>query len=258
MELFENERLDKVNDDLSLIQKSDGLMFGTDALLLAGYINSQYGCGIEFGGGSGIISLLLLTRGKLKTCKCVEAQAEYAELTERNARLNSLEERLTAVHADVRELKTGESFDLVFTNPPYMKSSSGKSNETEKKNLARHELKGGIEDFLIAAKKCLKFGGAFAAVYRPDRLCDLLHAMRCADIEPKRMTFVHADTESEPSMVLVEGKRGGRSGMKLTKPLIIYKDGLHKEYTSDMDYIMEWGYFPEEYSLTNSKRKQTN
>ena len=61
------------------------------------------------------------------------------------------------------------------------------------------------------------------------------------------MTFVHADSKSEPSMVLVEAVLGGRCGALITKPLLIYRDREHKEYGSDMNYIMENGSFPSEY-----------
>ena len=61
------------------------------------------------------------------------------------------------------------------------------------------------------------------------------------------MTFVHADTNSTPSMVLVEGKAGGKSSLLLTKPLIIYKDNEHKIYSDDMNFIMENGSFPSEF-----------
>lgn len=255
MIILDNERLDEVNDKLSLIQKTDGLLFGTDALLLASYVSGKFDFGVEFGGGSGIISMLLLSREKLAFCDTVEVQEDYARLIERNAELNSLKERLTAVFADVREYKPRKDADIVFTNPPYMKTASGKSCENDAKNIARHELCGSISDFLIAAKKTLKFGGAFYAVYRPDRLVDLLCAMRSEGIEPKRATFVHASADSEASMVLIEGRRGGSAALKLTKPLIIYRDKEHKSYTDDMNYIMNEGSFPNEFNITNAKRK---
>ena len=247
MELNNNERIDYVNDKLSLIQKIDGLTFGTDALLLAGYINGKHKSGVEIGGGSGIISMLLLTREKVGAVDCIEVQEEYATLIGRNAELKSLSDRLTPVCSDVREYKPGEECDIVFTNPPYMKSTSGAHNERTAKTVARHEIFGDIRDFCHAGARLLKFGGTFAVVYRPDRLIDLIAAMRGEGVEPKRMTFVHADTDSEPSMVLIEGKKGGKSGLLLTKPLIIYEDKNHKEYGEDMDHIMENGSFPHEY-----------
>ena len=247
MNLYTNERIDEVNDKISLIQKPDGLTFGTDALLLAGYIFGKYKTGAELGGGSGIISMLLLTRDKVGTAVAYEVQEEYADLIRRNAEYNQLSERLSSVCSDIRELPADECCDIVFTNPPYMKSDSGKNNLSDKKAIARHELHGDISDFCKAAKKKLKYGGAFYAVYRPDRLADILEAMRENQLEPKRMTFVHADTKKEASMVLIEAKRGAKSGMMLTPPLIIYKDDGHREYSEDMEYVMQNGSFPQKY-----------
>ena len=237
------ERIDEVNDKLKLIQRTDGLTFGTDALLLAGYISGKHRRAIELGGGTGIISMLLLAREKVGEAVAVEVQPEYAELIKRNAELNSLT-ALSAVCADVRDYKPEWEADVVYTNPPYMKVDSGKANLTDAKNVARHEVMGDIGDFCRAAKRMLRYGGRFAAVYRPDRLTDLIYGMREAGLEPKRMTFVHADAEAEPSMVLVEARADGKSGMLLTKPLLIYADRAHGEYGEDMKYIMENGDFP--------------
>ena len=128
-----------------------------------------------------------------------------------------------------------------------MKTSSGKENVSEKKNIARHEVCGDIYDFCNSASRMLKFGGCFTAVYRPDRLIDLIDAMRRSKIEPKRITLVYADCNSEPSMALVEGKAGGKCGLLMTKPLIIYADKTHRSYSDDMNFIMENGSFPSEF-----------
>ena len=71
--------------------------------------------------------------------------------------------------------------------------------------------------------------------------------MRDNSLEPKRLTLVYADTVSEPSMVLVEAKKGGKSCINVTRPLVIYKDSEHKVYSDDMNYIMENGSFPSHY-----------
>jgi tRNA1(Val) A37 N6-methylase TrmN6 len=128
-----------------------------------------------------------------------------------------------------------------------MTVDSGRANALSKKNAARHEVFGTIYDFCATASRIVKFGGTFLTVYRPDRLIDLIHALRENSLEPKRMTFVHADTDMEPSMVLTEAKRGGKCGLYLTPPLIIYKDNTHSEYSSDMQYIMENGSFPDKF-----------
>ena len=247
MELKNNERLDYVNDNIELIQNTEGLTFGTDALLLAGYVSGKHKSAVELGGGTGIISMLLLSRGKAEHVDCVEIQEEFAELIGRNAAHNGLGEGLSVVCSDVRDFRPEKECELVFTNPPYMKTTSGKSNLDDKKNIARHEVAGTIYDFCKSGSRMLKYGGTFAVVYRPDRLIDLVDALRGAGLEPKRMTYVHANAGSDPSMVLIEAKKGGKCGLKLTKPLLIYKNTDNKDYSEDMSFIMENGSFPKEY-----------
>ena len=238
----EGERLDEVNESLKLIQKKDGLTFGTDAYLLAAYMYANCGgTAAELGGGTGIISLLAASRGRFDKIFIAEIQKDYAELIERNIALNGFDGRLEVICKDARELKStdmGKEVDAVFSNPPYMKTDSGKANENEGKYIARHEVFGGIDDFCAAAYRLLKFGGRFYVVYRPDRLIDLIDALRRNKLEPKKMTFVQGDTKTAPSMVLIEAKKGASPSLTLTKNLIMYKDGS-RDMSEDAEKIYE-------------------
>lgn len=244
---YEGLRLDTVNDDLKIYQYRDGLTFGTDALLLAAYVRGDASArAIEFGGGTGIVSLLLAVRRKVGKILSIEAQTEYADLIEKNAVLNDLADRVHTVRGDLREKTVcpGEGFDLVVTNPPYLRAGAGLPNLSDKKNAARRELRGGISDFCRAAAEKLRTGGRFVCVYRPDRLSDLLCAMREAGIEVKRMTAVSSDPASPPSLILVEGRRGGAPGLKLTRPLFLYRDERHDAPSREMQTILDTGDFP--------------
>lgn len=242
IELYEDETLTRVNENLNLIQKKQGLTFGTDAYLLYAYMKAQKSSvAVDLGCGTGIISLLCASKGKFKKIYAVDVQEEFCSVAKRNAEANSLD-NVEIVHSDVRELRL--EADVVFTNPPYMRSDSGRSNESSAKNIARHEIFGGIFDFTEAASRILKFGGLFYCVYRPDRLCDLICSMRESGIEPKRMTFVHATAEHEPSMVLIEGKKGAKPSVILTKPLILNNENGESE---DVKYIYERGEFGERF-----------
>lgn len=229
--LSADERLDKVNENITLIQKKNGLTFGTDAFLLASFIKSSPSkIAAELGAGTGIISLLLAERNKLKKIYAIEIQKDFSELIERNAKINSLDGKVVSVNSDITKIRSEElegEVDVIFTNPPYMKTTSGKRNESDAKYIARHEVCGDINDFCKAGFRLLKHGGKFYAVWRPDRLCDLLYAMRANRLEPKIITFVHADAESEPSIVLVSAIKGGASGATVTPPLFLYADKTH-------------------------------
>ena len=230
-----DERLDRVNEHITLIQKKDGLTFGSDAYLLAAFVRpDKSALCVDLGSGTGIIPLLLCRRDKVARAVGVEVQADFADLIDRNAAINGLSDRMIALHTDVRELsqvtlgkklgsEQGLCADIVVSNPPYMRTDSGRRNEAEAKYIARHEVCGGIADFCAAAARVLRFGGSFYVVWRPDRLTELMAALKQHKLEPKRMTFVHADAESEPSMVLVEARAGGKAALVVTPPLLLHE-----------------------------------
>jgi tRNA1Val (adenine37-N6)-methyltransferase len=90
----------------------------------------------------------------------------------------------------------------------------------------------------------------FYAVYRPDRLAELLCACKLHGLEPKRMTLVYPTENHVPCLVLLEAKKNGAPGIFVTKPLIIYQSGkpqTNANYTDDMKYIYENGAFHELY-----------
>lgn len=225
--LFEGERLDEVNEQIRLIQKKQGLTFGTDAFLLAAYVRRLPNqTAVELGGGTGIVSLLLCAKQKVKHIHVAEIQPAFAELIERNARLNQLSDRIFVHCRDIRELKPSElggEVDLVVSNPPYMRCDSGKRNIHDEKYIARHEVMGGITDFCNAAGRLLRYGGKFVTVWRPDRLSELLYALHGAGMEAKRMTFVYADESCEPCAVLTEAVRGAAPAMRISSPLFLYE-----------------------------------
>ncbi len=228
-----DERIDEVNESIRLIQKKQGLTFGTDAFLLAAFTRtSPRARAVDLGSGTGIIPLLLLARNKVASVTAVEIQIEFSELIARNAALNGYADRLSPLCADVRDLKAasvGGEVDLVLSNPPYMRCDTGKRNDHDEKYLARHEVCGCIFDFCASASRLLRHGGRFVTVWRPDRLTDLLSALHEYKLEPKRMTFVHADDATEPCMVLTEAVKGGAPSLRVSPPLLLYT----KDYCSE-------------------------
>lgn len=237
------ERLDEINENLSLIQLKTGLTFGTDSYLLAAFAHTQKnGRALELGGGTGVVSLLAASRGKYKQIYCAEIQPYFADLIRRNARLNSLSDKVAPILTDVRELRAdnvGGEVESVFSNPPYMTVESGKNSDSPEMNIARRELNGTIDDFCRTAERLLKFGGYFTVVYRPERFAELIFAMKSHSLEPKRAVLVYPSAEDKPCLVLVEAKKGGSAGLELSRPLIIYADKKTGAYTDDMNAVYD-------------------
>ncbi len=264
--LAPDERLDEVNERIRLIQKKQGLTFGTDAYLLAAFIRPKSRArAVDLGSGTGIIPLLLCAREKVGSVHAVEVQKCFAELIGRNAVLNGLSERITPMETDLRELtfeSVGGEVDIVCSNPPYLKANAGKTNLAEEKEIARHEIKGDISDFCAAASRILKSKGSFYCVWRADRLTDLLIAMRKNRLEPKRMIFVHADREQEPCMVLVEALKDAAASLRVYPPLFLYETRTSitktRVLTREAEQIYQTCSFPWELQKYNHKRRSNN
>ena len=131
-------------------------------------------------------------------------------------------------------LPAGES-DLVVSNPPYFRQDSGGKAAGSVRLAAREEQTCTIEDVCAAAAYLLRWGGTFSLVYRPERLTDLLCAMRSHGIEPKRLRFVEKRAGTPPILVLAEGRRGGNPGLVFEPPLTVY--GSDGRESAEMDRI---------------------
>ncbi|MBR6050359.1 MAG: methyltransferase [Clostridia bacterium] len=240
-------KIEKINSDITIRQHGRSLAFGTDAYLLSSFVRRGAGHVCELGAGSGVITLLMAARGKIKDAVCVEVQESIADLCRENIVENGFSDKITVVASDMRNLprEYDGTFDTVVTNPPYMRLTSGKLNADSADIACRHELFGDIGDFSATAARLLKFGGLFYAVYRPDRLSELCAACEAAGLSVKVMTLVYPTANHVPSAVLIRAKKGAAKGMKTTRPLIIYGAGemTNENYTSDMKYIYENGDF---------------
>lgn len=232
-----------VNDDIRLIQKSGGLRFGTDALLLAAFIRAEMSASAaEFGCGSGIISLLAATRKRFSHIDAYEIMPQYAEMAGRNAAENGLSDIITVINGDVREIKG--QYGAVFTNPPYLQDGKGKSSFSGEMETARREKNGNLSDFCKSASRILKYGGSFYIVYRPDRTAELIYEMKSSGIEPKRLIFVYPDDGMLPCLVLCEGKKGASPGLFCPPAFYIRHSG---ENSAEMNELLMKGDMNERY-----------
>lgn len=232
---------------LKIRENTDLLCVGTDSLLCAAYVRpSSKAKAVELGAGNGIISLLCLKRNKLASVNAVEIDPEAAELCRRNGDENGFSPRITVFCGDIRELLPSEHIgtSVVISNPPYMKTESGKECKSGQMENARHEHNGDIYDFCRAAARLLKTGGSFYAVYRPDRLPALTDALIQNRLSPKRMTFVYSDEFHSPSSVLIEARKDGGEAVYVTPPLILKRGDADSE---ELTYIYENGSFPRKF-----------
>lgn len=214
--------------------QAEHFRLSTDCVLLADFVNlSGARRGIDLGCASGAIALLLLCRGDKLHMTGLELVEDAVELARENMSRNGLEARSRIVCGDIRrhrELFRSGSFDLVVANPPYFPVERGFLSPDEKRSGARGERLCTLEDICAAAAFLCRTGGSFCLVHKPERLSELFCAMTAHGLEPKRLRLVCHKSGSAPSLVLVEGRRGGKPGLNIMPPLILREpDGSESE-----------------------------
>ncbi len=224
---------------------SDDHGFGTDAVLLADFASpgSKSVC-CDLGSGCGIIPLLWCKKetGKITAVEISEkASAQIKEAIT----FNSLENRIELLNCDLRELK-GKllfgSYNIVTMNPPYTAVGAGIISSSSADKIARHGTECTLDDVCKAGSSLLNFGGKLCMCIRPERMVELFNYMQKYSIEPKRIRFVSKRPETAPWLVLAEGRRGGKSGLRVEPELFVYNE--NGEYSDQMkeiysDYLLE-------------------
>lgn len=208
------------------VRSADGFCPGTDSVLLSAFTgNGRVRRFADLGCGAGVLTVLLLQKLPGATAVGIEIQPEAAALCRRNLAANGLTERAEIRTGDLRErtaLPEAGAFDLVAANPPYFPTGSGYTAPDEKRAAARDERFCTLQDLCAAAAYLTRWGGTFSLVHRPERLSELFCTMTACGIEPKRLRMVCRTAETAPSLVLVEGRRGGRPGLTIEPPLALY------------------------------------
>ena len=204
--------------------QAEHFRMGTDSILLAHFASPRGRNAIDLGCASGIIGVLMLANAPKLHVTGLEIVPEAAELARENMRVNGFAERSRVVCGDIREhrqLFTVGSFDTVVANPPYFPVGHGALSPIEGRASARGETECTLGDICAAAAWLLRTGGSFELVHKPERLSEVFCTMTACGIEPKRLRTVHSRASAAPSLVLIEGRRGGKPGLTVEPPLVL-------------------------------------
>lgn len=210
--------------NLKVYQDDSMFKFSIDSVLLPNFvtISKKKGKILDIGCGNAVIPIILSTRTN-NHIDGVEIQKDVYDLACKSVEYNKLEEQISIYNADIKKISDSlltDTYDTITCNPPYFKNMI--SNNESHKTFARHEKSLNIDDIMIIAKKLLKNNGNIAIVHRTERLIDIISAMRENNIEPKRIQFVYSKDGKPSNILLIEGTKNGKPGVKIMEPLYLH------------------------------------
>jgi len=178
-EIVEDRLLD---GRLRLLQPRKGHRAGSDAILLAAVLPELgQGALLDIGAGVGTVGLVAALMQPELRVTLLERDPDLAVLAGRNAGLNDLAGRVTAVAGDVtvRAATLSEqglapaSFDAVAMNPPFYPPGGSRASPIPNRKAA-HVAAGALAPWLRTARRLLRPGGHLALVHRVEALPEVL------------------------------------------------------------------------------------
>ena len=223
--------------DIKIVQNKDYFNFSLDSVLLPNFveITKKTSKILDMCTGNAPIPLILSTKTTAKIY-AIELQKEVYSLAEETIKINKLENQIKLINDNIKNLKkffNTETFDIITCNPPYFKKKDGSIiNENKVKSIARHEIEMELEDVMIISKALLKNEGSLVLVHRTERLIEIIELMKKHNIEPKRMRLIYPKVNTESNLVLIDGRKNGKDGLKILLPLYIHNED--NSYTKEV------------------------
>lgn len=223
--------------DIKIVQDKDYFNFSLDSILLPNFVEITRRTKkiLDMCTGNAPIPLILSMKTDAKIYG-VELQKEVYDLAKETIKINNLENQIELINDNIKNLKKifdTETFDIITCNPPYFKKKNDSIiNENKIKSVARHEIEMKLEDVMIISKALLKNEGSLVLVHRTDRLIEIMELMKKHNIEPKRMRLIYPKVNMKSNLVLIDGRKNGKEGLKILPPLYIHNDD--SSYTSEV------------------------
>ncbi|TDT71916.1 tRNA1(Val) A37 N6-methylase TrmN6 [Hypnocyclicus thermotrophus] len=236
MSFIENDEtldtLQKVNK--KIIQKKKGFRFGVDAVLLANNIKIDKPSKIlDIGTGTAIIPLLISNNKNIEYIDAIEIQDEIANMAKRSIEYNSLENLINIYNIDIKEFKKNKKYDIIITNPPYMKCETSNISSNIIKAISRHEIKLTLDNLLQSVREHLTLNGSFYLIYRTNRFYEVITKLENYKLYPKEIRFVYTKQNNKNSdLFILKSIKGKKGDFKVLEPLYIFdKKG---EYSTEV------------------------
>ncbi|MBM4400035.1 MAG: methyltransferase [Candidatus Cloacimonetes bacterium] len=140
--------------------------------------------GLELGSGNGIISLMLALQRPDWQLTGIELQKDLCELSVSNAAL--LGDHCQFISGDIREHRTllkHWGYQLIYANPPWVKSGSGLVSPDKSRAISRQEVTCTMRDVLQCINWCLEDEGFAWIIYPLDRKAELAKEVLRTELE---------------------------------------------------------------------------
>ena len=229
--------MEHLHNGYTLELSENAFPLSTDSVVLAGFAKiKQRDNVLDLGSGCGTLGILLCADHPDCFVTGIELDNNAHNMALKNARDNSVGDRLTSICADIRhvpEFITPGSFSVCISNPPYF--SSGPKSATVP--YARRDDLCDIGSLLHSAAWALKYGGDLYMVHRPERLAELFACAAREKLEPKTLLLLRHKEGGPVNLVFVHCRKGAKAGLIWQEEFLHCSNGQPSDFYRKLYHI---------------------
>lgn len=212
---------------LTLRQPKTGHRIGHDALLLAASCRARGGERVvEFGAGVGAAGLAVAKRVGGVDLVLAEIDPALAALARVNAEANGIPAQICVLdvtapaHVFAAAGLPPDSADAVLMNPPFNDAARHRASPDQARASAHMADPATLSQWIAAARRILKTGGALTLIWRADGLSEALaaldHGFGSLTVLP-----VHGDAQKPAIRILIRALKGSRAPTQILPALML-------------------------------------
>lgn len=182
---------------------------------------------LDLGAGVGTAALCYGVRVANVSLSGLELQPDLVELARQNIALNDLEARMQMLKGDLMQPPEGleaHSFDMVMTNPPYMRQDQADRSPNAIRDTANVEGTADLGNWLHFALKVLKPKGTLVMIHRADRLDDILARLH-GKLGEIAVVPLWPMAGREAKRIIIRGRKGLRGPARMCPGLALHAQG---------------------------------
>ena len=205
--------MEQLHNGFTLELCQNAFPLSTDSIVLSGFVRlPKQAKVLDLGSGCGTLGLLLCAGDSACNVTGVEIDESAHNMALHNIQVNGLSARMSSICCDLKTIHTilpPGSFHCCVSNPPYFTAGP----QSKSHGTARHEQRCNLNDLFRAAAHCVRYGGDFYLVHKPERLAELCACGTGHGLEPKRLLLLRHRPADPISLVLLQCRKGGKPGL---------------------------------------------
>lgn len=229
--------MEYLHNGFTLDIPSGAFPLSTDSILLSDFVKLPKNASVlDLGSGCGTLGLLLCAKDPACKVTGLELTKIAHDAALDNISRNQLQDRLFSICADLRSIPTRfspGSFSCCVSNPPYF--TGGPASKTAPD--ARRDDHCNVTELFQAAAWALQYGGDFFLVHKPERLAELCACAVQASLEPKRLRLIRYSPEKPVSLILLQCRKGGKTGLIWEEQTLFCSDGTPTDYYRNLYHL---------------------